>query len=345
MQECSSLSLRIPPCRIDFDLKFNEPASYNPDYEVCNHFQRWLLLSLGSIIKVSHEVDFLVITYIGSGRLNFYKDCTENAARLKQSLDILGVPLIVYNFADLRKLVKFPNSDFFYFLTRYGAGSWFWKPIIILDALEKYGAKQIIYVDADCVINKNPINVLSNNLELHDVAVFRQNSKLAGWISSRSAKILGLETKELHNVDLLTAGIIVLRNSTRAKEFLNAWRDGMRDPRVLLHPAINHEVAKHRHDQSVLSALVFKGFMDCKVMDSGFYSRGKESLEDNVATAWVYTGELETDSKVTTVPGRIALFTDYYSRRIYDVVKSIFITPIHVLFFLAQKPSGTRLKK
>ena len=345
MQKCSSLSLRIPPCRIDFDLKFIELASYDPDYEVCNHFQRWLLLSLGSIIKVSHEVDFLVITYIGSGRLNFYKDCTENAARLKQSLDILGVPLIVYNFADLRKLVKFPNSDFFYFLTRYGAGSWFWKPIVILDALEKYGAKQLIYLDADCVINKNPINVLSNNLELHDVAVFRQNSKLAGWISRRSAKILGLETEQLNNVDLLTAGIIVLRNSTRAKEFLNAWRDGMRDPRVLLHPAINHEVAKHRHDQSVLSALVFKGFMDCKVMDSGFYSRGKESLEDNVATVWVYTGELETDSKVTTVPGRIALFTDYYSRRIYDVVNSIFIAPIHVLFFLAQKPSGRRLKK
>ena len=294
---------------------------------------------------VTENPEIIAVTYIGSGRLNFYKDCTENATHLKQSLDKFGVPLIVYNFADLRKLVKFPNSDFFYFLTRYGAGSWFWKPIVILDALEKYSAKQIIYVDADCVINKNPINVISNNLELHDVAVFRQNSKLAGWISRRSAKILGLEYEELHNVDLLTAGIIVLRNSTRAREFLNAWHDGMRDPRVLLHPAIKHELAKHRHDQSVLSALVFKGFMDCKVMDSGFYSRRKESLEDNVATAWVYTGELETDSKVTTVTERIVLFADYHSRRIYDVVKSIIITPIHILFFLAQKPSGTRLKK
>lgn len=281
--------------------------------------------------------EIIAITYVGSGRFNFYNDCSQNASRLKRSLAEFGIQLIIYDFSDLRKLARFPNSDFFYFFTRYGAGSWFWKPIVILDALNKYSPQELIYLDADCVINKDPRKIISKNLESDDVVVFRQNSSLSEWISARASKKLHLDKVELQNARLITAGILILKNSTKAKDFLKIWSAAMRDPRVLLHPMISSQAENHRHDQSVLSALLFKGSIDCKVMDSGFYSNGNESLENNVANAWVYTGDLESALKVSAVRERLALLVDYHSRKLYDIVKSLVITPIHILFFLAQK--------
>ena len=281
--------------------------------------------------------EMIAITYVGSGRFNFYKDCSQNASRLKRSLAEFGIQLIIYDFSDLRKLARFPNSDFFYFFTRYGAGSWFWKPLVILDALNKYNPQEIIYLDADCVINKDPRKIISENLESDDVAVFKQNSALSGWISARASKKLNLDKVELQNSRLITAGVLLLKNSTKAKDFLNVWNAAMRDPRVLLHPMISSQAENHRHDQSVLSALLSKGAIKCKVMDSGFYSNGNESLEKNVENAWVYTGDLESTLKVISAYERFALLVDYHSRKLYDIVKSLVITPIHILFFLARK--------
>lgn len=283
----------------------------------------------------NHEL--IAITYVGTRRLNFYKDCSKNAERLELSLANFGIQLVVYNFSDLRKLVRFPESNFFYFFTRYGAGSWFWKPILILDALTKYNPRTLIYLDADCMITKDPRKVIADNLILHDVAVFGQNFSLQGWISPRAAKILGMGKEDIQKADLLTAGIVILKNSFNSRIFLNVWSLGMKDPRVLLHPAIRNATTRHRHDQAVLSALVSKGEITCNKMSSGFYSIGEESLENEIEDAWVYTGELEPKNDNLGFANRLGLYFDYYSRTFYDLAKSAVITPIHLVFYLSQK--------
>ncbi len=279
----------------------------------------------------------IAVTYVGTGRFNFYRDCEPNGNRLRKSLANFGIQLVVYSFSDLRRLVKFPNSNFFYFLTRYGAGSWFWKPIVMLDVLAKHNPTELVYFDADCVVTKDPRNAISANLARHDIAVFRQNSNLAGWISSRATKILGLGKGDLGEIDLLTAGIVILKNTPNSRAFLSAWSLLMKDPRVLLHPAISNETNQHRHDQAVLSALVSKGDWNCRVMSTGFYSTGKESLEDQVENAWVYTGELEKKIEKLFFLKRVFLVADYYSRKAYDLIKSAVITPIHLMFYLGQR--------
>jgi hypothetical protein len=284
-----------------------------------------------------HEM--IAITYVGSGKLGFYKDCSVNSERLRKSLERFGIQLVVYSFSDLRKLVRFPDSNFFYFFTRYGAGSWFWKPLVMLDALDKHNPKELIYLDADCVVNKDPREAIATNLTKHDVAVFRQNMKLLGWISGRATRILRLGIEDLQKTDLLTAGIVILKNSSNSRGFLNTWSLRMKDPRVLLHPAISNEVSHHRHDQTVLSTLVSKGDFKCRIMSSGFYSTGKESLEDRIENAWVYTGEIDKEIEGFYFLKRVLLVTDYYSRKAYDLIKSAVITPIHLMFYFAQRGS------
>lgn len=281
--------------------------------------------------------ELTAVTYVGTGKFNFYKDCSENAERLRQSLANYGIPLVIYDFSDLRKLVKFPSSDLFYFFTRYGAGSWFWKPIVILDALNKYRSREVIYFDSDCVVTKDPRKLVHQNLTQNDIALFRQNTTLKGWISSRAIRILRLEEQELQNSYLLTAGVILMKNTDKARSFCSAWHNEMKNPRLLLHPHFRFQNIRHRHDQSVLSALVSKGKLECTVMENGFFSSGKESLEGNIANAWVYTGEVESISVDVSLQKRIALLADYYSRKFYEITKSIIITPIHVIFFILQR--------
>ncbi len=111
----------------------------------------------------------------------------------------------------------------------------------------------------------------------------------------------------------------------------------MKNPRVLLHPAFQNQRVRHRHDQTVLSVLISKGDFKCKIMSTGFYSSGAESLEANVQSAWVYTGEVEKRIDHLSLKTRISLLSDYYSRKVYDLVKSVLVTPIHPLFFHTQK--------
>jgi hypothetical protein len=72
-------------------------------------------------------------------------------------------------------------------------------------------------------------------------------------------------------------------------------------------------------------------------MKNGFYSNGSESLEENISSAWVYSGELESMPVDMTVGKRIALIFDFYSRKFYEILKTVTIFPLHFLFFLIQK--------
>lgn len=278
--------------------------------------------------------ELTAVTYVGTGKFNFYKDCSENAERLRQSLANYGIPLVIYDFSDLRKLVKFPCSDLFYFFTRYGAGAWFWKPILILHALTTYKPKYLIYLDADCVLLKDPRIVIEESLRCSDVSLFKLNLPLEGWISKRALRKLDLTSSDARQMSLLTAGILLIRNSEKSLFFMKSWVTAMRNPHVLLSPMLGEFRVKHRHDQAVLSALVGKGELICSIMSSGFHSFGAETLEENFADAWVSTGYLTSTVLPMGYKQRLKSIVDYYSRIIYDFLKSILITPLHYLAYI-----------
>ena len=281
--------------------------------------------------------DLLAITYVGSSKYGFYKNFSTEVNRLHASLKKYNICLKVYDSAELKKLVKFPDTNLFYFLTRYGAGAWFWKPLIISHSLKTNRAKILLYLDADCVVLKDPRLAIEEGLRDSDVNVFKQNVSLDCWISNRALKHLGLNVFDAHRITLLTAGIILVRNSKDSLSFMNTWADTMRNPKVLLHPIFAPARRKHRHDQAVLSALVGTGKLKCGVMNSGFYSLGDESLEWEIEHAWVGTGNLNSTSHTMGNLQRLNSITDYYFLFAYDVIKSILITPVHYFAYCAAK--------
>ncbi len=285
----------------------------------------------------TEKIELLVITYVGSAKYGFYKDCTDGVARLQASLAEYNLDLKIYGLSDLKSLVRFPDSNLFYFFTRYGAGAWFWKPILIFHALTTYKPKYLIYLDADCVLLKDPRIAMEESLRRSDVSLFKQNVPLEGWISTRALRKLDLTSSDARQMSLLTAGILLIRNSENSLLFMNSWVAAMRNPQVLLSPTLGKFRVKHRHDQAVLSAIVGKGELSCSIMSSGFHSFGAETLEENVAGAWVSTGYLTSAVLPMGYTQRLKSIVDYYSRIIYDFLKSILITPLHYLAYILTK--------
>ncbi len=281
--------------------------------------------------------NLIVVTFIGSHRFRFYKDCRISEDRLRNSLLKYNIDLVTFTLRDLVSALPTFSSSFFYFFTRYGVGAWFWKPIIIQHALSLYKPKYLIYVDADCVFNANPNDILEIALNGSDFALFSQNRTLEGWISHRARRIIGLSGRQLEESTLVTAGILFVKNSPSAKRILSAWDSAMRNPRLLLHPIFNFEKCRHLHDQSVLSALVAKKMISCNLLRSGLYSLGEESNSDSINNSWICTGILTPEFHFVSAIDRISSISDYYSRKLYDIAKTLLIFPAHWLYYLIEQ--------
>lgn len=288
---------------------------------------------MGIAEGTSSDKKLLAVTYIGTHKFGFYRDCRESATRLEKSLEKFGVPLIRYDLKSILGDISFLDGKFLYLFTRYGAGAWFWKAIVIKKVLKETVADQIIYLDSDCVVTKDPRTYISSALAKDSVAIFAQKMKMEMWISRRASSRLRLSPSTLSEADLLTAGIIILRNDSRARSFLNSWDMALTDPSLLLSPLFNNRQIRHRHDQSILSGLYAKGMIQCKIIRDGFYSVGLESASNSLAESWVYTGQLETITNENLLSSRISLFLDYRSRQFYELIKSICVTPIQIVLY------------
>jgi len=293
------------------------------------------------VIVASYEYlkrpEVVVVTFTGSHRFGMYKDCRPSQLRLKKSLEEFNVRLITYSFSELINILRPVNSSFFYLLTRYGVGAWFWKPIIIRHALVSLNPVSLIYVDADCVFTRDPREIIEAALTEKDIALFSQRNKLRGWVSNRAIRLLNLTNEILDEAPLVTAGIIILRNSEKSKAGLRVWELAMRDPRLLLHPVFTRPGVKHLHDQAILSSLIAKGELDCALVQTGFYSLGVESNTKSLKDSWIYTGDIFPAESSAQQKKRITLIFDYYSRKFYDVMKTIFVFPLHLVFYLFER--------
>jgi hypothetical protein len=286
---------------------------------------------------VRNHPDVLVITYSGTHRFGFYKDCRENSQNLHRNLREMGVEIVEYRFRDLLRLTGMSNSNMFYFFTRYGAGAWFWKPSIIRHALQVYKPTHLIYVDVDCIFLRNPSELTSSVLNESDLAFFSHRAPIGNKISKRAQRNLGLDSDLLSVSAMVTAGVVILRNSEAAIQNIRSWELAMEDPRNLLNPVFSFSKNHHLHDQSVLSALIAQRKIDCGLITTGFYSSGPESNSASLENSWMYTGNLKDITINKELGTRILLGMDFYGRKIYDIVKTFLIYPLHLTFYLVQR--------
>jgi hypothetical protein len=167
-----------------------------------------------------------------------------------------------------------------------GYGYWIWKPLVILDMMNKYNKDSIIiYADAGCEIIKNDHTVKVFNKYIDDVKT--HDSHILGFVNSYEERqwtkkdLFDYIKSDMKHKDSnqLCGGIQILMNTERNNKLMQEWLEIMTINNyhfVNDTPSIikNHPTFKeHRHDQSVISLLKKKyGF--CPVGYAGLINKG-----------------------------------------------------------------------
>ena len=216
-----------------------------------------------------------------------FKDYEKEIEKLRGSAFEFNLDFHVYTLDDLKVAIK--DSPFMgYLFFRKGVGGWFWKPIVILHFLEMNQYDYVLYLDVDCILLKDPLPVVQS-LENHvGIAGFRMNAQIKDWTVARI--IDSFQANDCRESAMWTAGILLVKNSEKAKSDLVTWLASMSKPWNLFELPFEIGALKHRHDQSVLSILIAKNAIQVFSLGEGFYSEGIESTSLNIEDAWVATG-------------------------------------------------------
>jgi hypothetical protein len=270
------------------------------------------------ILHVSDAPRIAVVTFATTSNERPFNDYSRQIENLRQSVTSFKLELFVYTFHDLKKLISQTSFEK-YPKFRRGVGGWFWKPIIILDFLSKQDFDYVLYLDVDCLLLKNPVEVIRNIPTSFDLAGFKMPAPIGDWTAPRILNVL--KARENSAESMWTAGILIIKNSEAAKSSLRLWLNVMRQPKNLFDLPFETGGERHRHDQSLFSILIAQKKISVFDLGEGFYSEGIEATSNHIETAWISTGmhskslDLEPNSKWHKIMKRIANQLHYRSIR------------------------------
>lgn len=228
-----------------------------------------------------------IVTFATTEGESPFNNYSGQIQKLKYSSKYFGLDLFVYTFNDLKELIShtpFENFPFF----RRGVGGWFWKPLIILDFMNRNNYDYVLYMDVDCVLLRDPQEVINSlDPETH-LAGFKMAASLGDWTASRVLR--RLDATELAPQNMWTAGILIIKNSSMAKSSLTLWLQKMVKPANLFDLPFEKDSNRHRHDQSIFSILIAQKKIEICDLGEGLFSNGLEATSKSSATAWVSTG-------------------------------------------------------
>lgn len=164
---------------------------------------------------------------------------------------------------------EFRNKNSRILNERRGGGYWLWKPYIINETLKRINDGDLLfYLDSKYFFMENFTELYAKHIENKDLLIWKNKPNEAIWKMRNWCKMSVLEKYGLRdrvfNEDLLDAwaGAIFLRKSDFSYRFINEWLqmccvyEDITDARSNI--ANSSEFQDHRHDQSLLSVLVYK---------------------------------------------------------------------------------------
>jgi len=270
-----------------------------------------------------------VVTFATTSNNLFFKDFSDKLSLLIKNCEELNLKLTIFGLDELRDLIS--KSPFkFNLMFRRGVGAWFWKPIILKKAIKESRSDFILYLDVDCFLLKDPLEIISNSLGNKSFGGFKQNEKLGNWTSKRAIKLLKIGVI-LADASLWTAGILVFKKNAESMKFLSIWERGMLNPKVLFEPIRDFRNTRHRHDQVILSYLIANGSIECVDLGSGFYSNGVEGTSSDLSKSWVATGNLDKSVPFIELNliQKLTLRLNYSLSIIQFFLYYFFVWPIH----------------
>lgn len=148
-----------------------------------------------------------------------------------------------------------------------GAGYWLWKPWIIQHALKHAPENAIvIYADTGFVVHDSLTPIL-RELEKSDIILCEyEKVEVHGLLKHATTrtifKKLNADNSNVWNQKRIIGGFIALRNTTKARDFIDEWLKHCQDPVMLTGQGDTNEqlpeFRNHYHDQSILSVMAAK---------------------------------------------------------------------------------------
>lgn len=211
----------------------------------------------------------------------------KSLAQIKKEAKGVGIfnKIITYSPRDLPDYIK--SSPLFLFPK--GGGYWIWKPYIIYKALQSCQENDVIYyADAGCTLNPTSTEwqVFTQKMKSCNAILFqyKPNVQYEGWEaycsapSNNSPKILHwMKPSAIHyfteyfgcqdflQYNKIWGGAIIIKKTPKLLCFFDQWlKISMFHPELLCDPfgkelsEIPTSFNAHRHDQAILTPLIFK---------------------------------------------------------------------------------------
>ncbi len=185
--------------------------------------------------------------------------------------------IIVYTEKDLSlELLSHPLLQY-----ARGGGYWCWKPYIILKTMKRYPNALVVYADAGCTLQKNReewakwFELMKDNDML--VTAYQQGRdygwqqafgtndiRIGRWIKRKTRDYFDerIGDSGWHSYHKIWGGFCINKSN---ESFLYDWQNTMlQHPELLIDPTDEEkaeqypEYVAHRHDQAILTALVYE---------------------------------------------------------------------------------------
>lgn len=150
-----------------------------------------------------------------------------------------------------------------HFKIKRGYGLWFWKPYIILKALDMIEEGDCLFYCDSGAVFIDDLHQMIPDLEAsgHDLMVFEQPLLAHCFTKGEAYKLLDCDD---FSGNQLLGGYIFLKKSSQSISYMKKWLDAMSDLRVLSGEIFDSSISnpkgfrEHREDQSVLTILCKK---------------------------------------------------------------------------------------
>jgi hypothetical protein len=150
-----------------------------------------------------------------------------------------------------------------------GGGYWLWKPYIINETLKTINDGDLLfYLDSKYYFMKDFTELYIKHMENRDVLVWKNKPNELDWLMSNWCKMSVLHKYGLcdrvfnEEINISWAGAIFLRKSKFSSDVINEWlqmccvhEDISDSPSDITN---SEKFIEHRHDQSLLSIVLFK---------------------------------------------------------------------------------------
>lgn len=224
-----------------------------------------LLIFYFMLKKPLNKKEFLILTGSDSTHFNSLINLLKTLKKYEKESEV-----IVINLGMETKELKFIKDNYKYKIInfnfmespdfvskrdKYGKlGSYAWKPISILKEFNNT-SKNIIWLDAGCLINKN-LKLLKGIIRKNGFYSPQSSDNIAKWSHKETLKKLQTENNILKKRNISGGIVGFSKNSKKVEELLISWYKYSITKEVIAPKGSSR--LNHRQDQTILSVLMHK---------------------------------------------------------------------------------------